>query len=108
MNYYEVHAQGLKAEMDLLGNKCPIVTWNQKEIRILPGSAIKGKKLGEGGFRLSNDFRFVTLVSELPDPEPQLKQLITYNGDIFRIDTREKFAGGLQVRFECNDPNSGA
>lgn len=91
--------------MDEQGEACPVFIWQGKPYRIQPGSAVRGKDLGAGGFRLRSDLKFATLVSELPDPAPALKQTIVYLGDEYRIDTMEKFAGDLMVRFECNDPD---
>lgn len=105
---YGIHADGIGQVEAYLGDKCPTFIWNGNVIRILPGSAVRGKDLGEGGFRLRSDLKFVVRVSDLPVPGPALKQTIAYLGQNYRIDTMELFAGDTLQRFACNDPNQAA
>jgi hypothetical protein len=81
-----------------------VITWNKKDYPILPGSAVRGKDLGAGGFKLHSDLKFIVRISVFPTPGPQLKQQITYLGNAYRIDTMEQMPGGLFLRIECNDP----
>lgn len=82
-----------------------VITWNSKDYPILPGSAVRGKDLGAGGFKLRADLKFIARRDVFPEPGPQLKQRITYLGDDYRIDTMEKMPGDKFLRFECNDPD---
>ena len=84
------------------------VTWNGNEYPIIPTSAVRTKDLGAGGFKLRSDFGFIARPTTFPSPGPQLKQRVTYQGDDYRIDTIEKIPGVAFLRFECNDPASGA
>lgn len=81
-----------------------LVTWNGKAYPILPGSAVRGKDLGAGGFKLRSDLKFIARPEVFAAPGPQLKQRVTYLGDEYRIDTMERMPGTVYVRFECNDP----
>jgi hypothetical protein len=81
-----------------------VVTWNGADYPITPTSAVRGKDLGAGGFKLRADFSFVVRPGVFPGPGPQLKQKVTYLGDEYRIDTIEKIPGQAYLRFECNDP----
>ncbi|HEV2350806.1 MAG TPA: hypothetical protein VG028_13275 [Terriglobia bacterium] len=110
MDVYSKHAASLKALQAYHGAACPLFVWNGINIPILPGSAVRGKDLGMGGFKLRSDLKFTVNVSDLQSLAgggPQLKQIITYLGDPYRIDSIEKFEGGLLQRFECNDPSQG-
>ena len=96
--------RGLKA-LEKAGESCFV--WNKDSYPIVPGSAVRGKDLGAGGFKLRSDLKFTVRLEVLPEPGPQLKQTITYLGDRYRIDTIEKLPGELRW-FECNDPDQGA
>jgi hypothetical protein len=99
---------GFAEAMAELEDNAGVVTWNGADYPVWPGSAVRGKDLGAGGFKLRADLRFVVRAGVFPDPGPQLKQKVTYLGEEYRIDTIEKVPGETFVRFECNDPNQGA
>jgi len=82
------------------------ITWDGVAYPILPGSAVLGKDLGSGGFKLRSDLRFVVRKEVFPTPGPQLKQRLTYLGDEYRIDTIERMPGEVYLRFECNNPTA--
>ena len=90
--------------LDLESATEAVITWNGSDYPITPSSAVRGKDLGEGGFRLRSDMSFVVRPGVFPDPGPQLKQRVTYQGDEYRIDTIEKIPGMAFWRYECNDP----
>ena len=69
------------------------IIWNGKPYPILPGSAVRRKDLGAGGFKLRADLKIVIRRDIFPEPGPQLKQQITYLGDAYRIDTMGKMPG---------------
>lgn len=82
-----------------------VMTWNGEDYPVVPTSAVRGKDLGAGGFKLRSDVSLIVRNAMLPDPGPQPKQKITYLGDEYRIDTLEKTPGEPFIRLECNDPN---
>jgi hypothetical protein len=82
-----------------------VVTWAGNDYPILPGSAVRGKDLAAGGFKLRSDLKFIARCDMFPGLGPQLKQQVTYQGDAYRIDSLEKMPGGVFLRFECNDPS---
>lgn len=101
MSVFNEFSAGLKECEETLPQR---VTWNGAEYPILAGSAVRGKDLGAGGFKLRADLRFLARTGVFPDPGPQVKQKVTYLGDEYRIDTMEKIPGQPYLRFECNDP----
>jgi hypothetical protein len=108
MDVYSRHAESLKAVQRRDGDACPWFSWKGPDglvvrVSILPGSLVRGKDLGAGGFKLRADLRFVVVASDLPDPGPEPQQTIEYLGKPLRIDTIETLAGATLLRFECND-----
>ena len=83
------------------------ITWQDNDYPVWTTSAVRGKDLGSGGFKLRADLTFVARAGVFPDPGPQLKQKLTYLGDQYRIDTIERIPGETFFRFQCNDLNQG-
>lgn len=107
MNIYERHAAGVKSVQSYLGEACPFITWAGVNYNVLPGSVKSSKELDSGGFKLQADLTFIICADLLPS-EPQLKQSITYDENIFQIQAIHKLTGGTLLRIECNDPNNDA
>lgn len=105
---YAKHLASVKAVQAYLGPKCPVFTWAGNTYQMLPGSVMQRKDLGVGGFKLSSDLRFLVCSDAFPNPPPQLKQMLTYLGINFRIDSIRTLPGGILQEFECNDPNQPA
>jgi len=97
--------EGLKSSEEDFGS---VITWQGADYPVTVTSAVRGKDLGAGGFKLRSDFTFVARRSVFPDRGPQAKQRITYLGEEYRIDTVEKTPGDVFLRYECNDPNAAA
>ena len=101
MSVFDEFNEGLKEAEATMPQS---IIWNKVPYPILPGSAVRGKDLGAGGFKLRSDLKLVVRCDVFPSPGPQLKQQITYLGDPYRIDTMEKMPGDLFWRWELNDP----
>lgn len=98
----------LSAGLEQLEADIPVtITWQGAAYPVVPTSAVRGKDLGAGGFKLRSDFSFVARPESFTEGLPQLKQRISYLGDEYRIDSIEKTPGEAFLRFECNDPNQG-
>ena len=89
------------AELEDVGT---MMTWNGGDYPAFAGTAVLGKDLGMGGFKLRADLKLIIRSGVLPDPGPQIKDRITYLSREYRIDTIEIIPGEPFVRFECNDP----
>jgi hypothetical protein len=106
MNAYQTHADGIQQVQDYLGDACPVFAWGGQAIRILPGSVKRGKDLELGGFGPYANLEFVVLMKDLP-ADLGLKQIITYLGGNYRVETIEGFAGQSLARFACVDASQG-
>jgi len=100
----ELSDQFVKALAELEPDCGSVITWHGNDYPVMPGSAVRGKDLGAGGFKLRSDLKLIVRLAVFPDPGPQLKQTITYLGDAYRIDTMEKMPGDGFWRWELNDP----
>jgi len=95
--------------LEVLEGVCgAVVTWGGRDYPVVPGSALRGKDLGPGGFRWRSDFTFFARPGVFPAPGPQLKERVVYEGEEYRIDGIERGPGGAFARYDCNDPNQGA
>lgn len=95
---------GFNEAMAELEDNAGLVTWQGADYTVWPTSAVLGKDLGAGGFKLRADLTFVARKGVFPDPGPQEKQKVTYLGRDYRIDSLEKIQGETYMRFICNDP----
>lgn len=101
-------SEGFAEAIGELEDNAGVITWSGVDYPVWPTSAVRGKDLGAGGFKLRADLTFVARSGVFPDPGPQLKDKVTYLEEEYRIDSMEKIPGEPFVRFVCNDPNQGA
>ena len=98
-------SEGFSEALGELEDHGAVITWNGNDYPVFPTSAVRGKDLGAGGFKLRADLTFIARSGVFPDPGPQLKDRITYLGEDYRIDTMERIQGEAYTRYVCNDPN---
>lgn len=112
MDPYSSHANSLSKFKAYLGTACPLFNWDGHDYPIVPSSVRRKKDLEAGGFDLWADLSFLVLVSDLPDPNPGLKQTILYpsgtgpNAPVpraYRIEEIQELPGGQIKRFVCVD-----
>ena len=110
MDPFSKHAAGLASFQGYLGPACPVFTWNKQNFQILPGTAMRGKDLKAGGFRLYADLKFTCLAGQFTQATgtPAVKEILQYLGNAYRINAINYCAGGQQLRFECDDAQQGA
>lgn len=82
-------------------------TWNGQTIACRAGKITKRSMFGGGGLTPEDDLRLDVDLSLLPS-EPQPGQLLTFEGESWRIDRTEKQPGDSMLSLFCNDPNRGA
>lgn len=113
INPYAIHAAGIAAVQVEQGTACPSLTWQGWTILIQPGSAIRRKDLGTGGFSLNADLRLTVLVSSFGHgyttadtiQEDILQTEIDYLGESYKVESVMIVAGGLQLHIEANALN---
>ncbi len=100
-----------------LGADCPIFTWGQDSYKMIPGSTVNRKSLGDGGFSLSADLKFHCLTAQFLSEDVTdatgvkdalEQQKIVYLGDQFKIQAVTIAPGGFQLMVEANALNQGA
>jgi len=118
MNDYKAHGARIRMMQARLGKDCPMVSWNDKEWRVIPGSALRKSELGAGGYSLDADFVFEALVETFVGTEgitdakslkdALLRTPIGYLDDEYQVATVRIRPGGFQVMMECTALNQRA
>lgn len=99
------------------GESCPVLNWNEKDRKIIPGTAVRRKDLGVGGFSLNADFKCHILVSELVDATMTTSKAVCdamgqtefqYLDDDYKVQSVSRTAGDLFLIIEANSLNQGA
>jgi len=111
MDYYGHHSAALAGLQARLATQCPSISWNGRDVPIIPGSAMRRADLSAGGFQLNADFRFAAHVADFgAEYEGQPSQLksdllqsaLAYLGDNYKADAVTLHPGGLIVTVDCN------
>jgi hypothetical protein len=100
MNLFAIHAGGVKALQDALGDDCPTLFINGQLIKILPGGVKLKRENTSGGFSLDTDIQLTCLSADFKS-QPQSRQTFTYPGEQgtrFNIVSVTVMPGGLQLR----------
>lgn len=118
VNPYQIHADAIQAVQNELGDECPMIVFQTKNLKILPGSAHQTKDLQEGGFQFNSDFTFTILVCTLiaanltpsvTDAESAkltlLQREIGYLGGRYKVSAASITAGGLFLQVEADSLN---
>ena len=112
MDPFSKHAQGIAAFQAYLGAACPVITWGvagqAQTIKVLPGSVVRRKDLGPGGFKLEADLQFTALAADVQDAGPTLKSLIQYDGETYEVQAIHKLSGDTVWRYQCDAADEGA
>ena len=118
MDYYARHAGSLAALQGRLDDSCPVFSWQGKDWKIVPGSALRRADLGGGGFSLNADLRFSALVQQFIDDGGYedvndfqtafQQEVIGYLGAGYKVDSVSIMPGGLQVLVNCNSSSQNA
>ena len=104
---YQLHAEGIKQVQDYLGDACLTFAWAGGTWQMLPDSMRRRKDLGMGGYTLDADLVFTSLLAQFNGTVPALKNVITYAGARYRIDSIVSSPGAYQSEFHCNDVAAG-
>jgi hypothetical protein len=113
VNPYAVHAAGIAAVQTEQGAACPSFTWQGFTVLIQPGSAIRRKDLGTGGFSLNADLRLTVLVASFGNGYTTadgiqtdiLQTEIDYLGESYKVESVMIVSGALQLHIEANALN---
>lgn len=117
MNPYQSHANAFGATQDLLGDDCPIFTWNGTDYKTIPNTALLKKNLGYGGFQLDSDLKIWTLAAPfittaIPDvitlKAAMLETFMSYLGYQYKITAVNVLGGATIIQIDANDANQGA
>jgi hypothetical protein len=117
MNDFATHVIGFAAIQNRLGADCPVVTWDDLDFKVIPGSTRRRRDLGPGGFNLNSDFQFEALVSTFANgltitdahtlKDQLLQTRLGYLGDEYKPIAVTVRPGGLHVLVECNSLSQG-
>ena len=113
MNPYAVHAADLAALQAEAGGACPVMWYNGGAVAIFPGGASYNQKNSQGGQSLMFDLSLTVLASAFGpgfNADTLASQTFNYpgpGGDLFRVETVIKMAGGLQLRLLANSAAQG-
>ena len=101
-NPFLEHATGLVELQTELGSDCPVITWSNLTIKVLPSGLKMRSSNSTGGFELETDFSFICLASDFGATLPASKQLMGYNGNKLKIESVIVTAGGLFLEIMTN------
>ena len=82
-------------------------TFNGKEYPCAPGSPTNQDSLGEGGFHAETELELVADLSLLPATPPAPQDLITYEGQSYRVVTAESMSDASCIVLGCADAARG-
>jgi hypothetical protein len=108
MNGFEEHAESFREVQTELGPDCPVIRWNNEDIKVIPGELKLKSKNSQGGFSIESDFQFMCLAEDFGDTLPDSNQLLTYREQRLKIESVTILAGGLQLRIAANHAGQGA
>ena len=104
---FQLHAEGIQQVQDYIGDACPSFAWNGGTWLIMPDSVTRSKGLNQGGYTLDADLVFTALMAQFNGSPPTIKNVITYDGARYRIDSIVSSPGAYQSEFHCNDVAAG-
>lgn len=113
MNVYAIHSDSLRALQNELGEDCPVIYYNAKNIRVLPGSAKFKSNNSEGGNSYDADFQCVCLLADFGEnfnPNGMNQQTFNYpnqDGKLYRVKQTEVAPNSLQLRIYADDASEG-
>lgn len=111
------HAAHLDAVADYYGASCPQFSWpagnpspaNSASYKALPGSVFLKRDASAGGMMLDSDLRLTFTTAQFEQgPFPKSRDLISYNGKLFRIISRTDSPNGHQCTIDANDASQNA
>jgi hypothetical protein len=111
------HAAHLDAVADSLGDDCPVFFWpaanpmpaNSRKFKVLPGGAFYKRDASAGGMMQDSDLRLTFTTAQFgAGPFPSSRQMIAYEGKIYRIISINSAPRGHQVTMDCNDASQNA
>lgn len=105
MNLFEIHASGIRAVQEQLGDECPTLFHNGQLVKILPGGVRLKRETTPGGFSLDSDLQLTCLSADFKTP-PTAKQTFKYpgqNGTQYSITSVTTMAGGYQLRINGDE-----
>jgi hypothetical protein len=111
MDYHAKFAASLAATQARLGDTCPMITWAGKDYAILPGSAMRRKELGVGGFDPNADLKFQahlalfltdTIANAMALEAAMLQTEVGYLGHRYKAISMRVMPGQLIIEVECN------
>jgi hypothetical protein len=105
-NVFEIHAAGVLAMQNYLGDHCPVFSFSGSEYKCNPGGAAKRKPLGAGGFSIDCDLELICHVDQFESTAEEardllLKKTISFEAESYRVDGVVIFPGGKLVKLEC-------
>lgn len=114
IDVFSNHAAGVLAVQNMMGDSCPVFTWNGQEYKANPGGAERRKNLTSGGFSLDCDLAITVHMAQFGDTtaaaqqEAMVQTRLTYLGQSYKIESVKIFPGEKLIRLLCNHPAQSA
>ena len=111
------HAAHLDSVAADYGTACPVFLWpagnpmpaNSQTFKVLPGGAFYKRDASSGGMMQDSDLRLTFTTAQFgAGPFPNSRQLIAYEGKLYRIISINSAPNGHQVTMDCNDASQNA